>query len=42
MIAGGATQVVILSVITATTSWEKMADKARDCVFEERLPSQAA
>uniref|UniRef100_A0A0A9F157 Protein DETOXIFICATION n=1 Tax=Arundo donax TaxID=35708 RepID=A0A0A9F157_ARUDO len=42
MIAGGATQVALLSVITAMTSWEKMADKARDRVFEERLPSQAA
>ncbi|OEL20673.1 Protein DETOXIFICATION 14 [Dichanthelium oligosanthes] len=41
MIAGGATQVTLLSVITAMTNWGKMADKARDRVFEEILPTQA-
>ncbi|KAI5000925.1 hypothetical protein ZWY2020_010884 [Hordeum vulgare] len=30
MIAGGATQVTLLSVITATTKWDKMADKAKE------------
>lgn len=40
MIAGGATQVTLLSVITATTRWDKMADKAKERVFEERLPTQ--
>ncbi|XP_047091604.1 protein DETOXIFICATION 12-like isoform X2 [Lolium rigidum] len=38
MIAGGATQVILLSVITATTDWEKMAEEAKERVFEERLP----
>ncbi|XP_024315741.1 protein DETOXIFICATION 12 isoform X4 [Brachypodium distachyon] len=42
MIAGGATQVTLLSVITAKTNWSKMADKAKERVFEERLPTQAA
>ncbi|CAL4944647.1 unnamed protein product [Urochloa decumbens] len=41
MIAGGATQVTLLSVITAMTNWGKMVDKARDRVFEESLPTQA-
>ncbi|KAG2545521.1 protein DETOXIFICATION 12-like isoform X2 [Panicum virgatum] len=41
MIAGGATQVTLLSVITAMTNWGKMAEKARDRVFEESLPTQA-
>lgn len=40
MIAGGATQVTLLSVITATTKWDKMADKAKERVFEDRLPTQ--
>uniref|UniRef100_A0ACD5XIN9 Uncharacterized protein n=1 Tax=Avena sativa TaxID=4498 RepID=A0ACD5XIN9_AVESA len=40
MIAGGAIQVTLLSVITATTKWDKMADKAKERVFEERLPTQ--
>jgi len=40
MIAGGATQVILLVVITATTKWDKMADKAKERVFEERLPTQ--
>lgn len=39
MIAGGATQVTLLSVITATTKWDKMADKAKERVFEDRLPT---
>ncbi|XP_047048404.1 protein DETOXIFICATION 12-like [Lolium rigidum] len=39
MIAGGATQVILLSVITATTKWDKMADAAKERVFEERLPT---
>ncbi|XP_047091857.1 protein DETOXIFICATION 12-like [Lolium rigidum] len=38
MIAGGATQVILLSVITATTDWEKMAEEAKERVFAERLP----
>ncbi|TVU33756.1 hypothetical protein EJB05_15561 [Eragrostis curvula] len=42
MIAGGATQVALLSIITAMTNWRKMSDKARERVFEERLPTQAA
>ncbi|KAL6615351.1 hypothetical protein ACP70R_037621 [Stipagrostis hirtigluma subsp. patula] len=42
MIAGGATQVILLSVITAMTNWGQMSDKARDRVFEERLPMQTA
>lgn len=41
MIAGGATQVTLLSVITAMTNWGKMAEKARDRVFEGSLPTQA-
>lgn len=41
MIAGGATQVTLLSIITAMTNWSKMADTARERVFEERLPTQA-
>ncbi|KAL6608072.1 hypothetical protein ACP70R_041135 [Stipagrostis hirtigluma subsp. patula] len=42
MIAGGATQVILLSVITAMTNWGQMSDKARDRVFGERLPMQTA
>ncbi|KAF0920598.1 hypothetical protein E2562_035795 [Oryza meyeriana var. granulata] len=41
MVAGGATQVTLLSVITAMTNWAKMAEKARDRVFEERILTQA-
>ncbi|XBJ13563.1 hypothetical protein VPH35_005717 [Triticum aestivum] len=33
ILAGGATQVTLLSVITATTNWNKMADKAKERVF---------
>ncbi|XP_020160683.2 protein DETOXIFICATION 12 [Aegilops tauschii subsp. strangulata] len=40
ILAGGATQVTLLSVITATTNWNKMADKAKERVFEDRLPTQ--
>uniref|UniRef100_A0A0E0C2M2 Protein DETOXIFICATION n=1 Tax=Oryza meridionalis TaxID=40149 RepID=A0A0E0C2M2_9ORYZ len=42
MVAGGATQVTLLSIITAMTNWGKMAEKARDRVFEERIPTQKA
>ncbi|XP_062178853.1 protein DETOXIFICATION 12-like [Phragmites australis] len=42
MIAAGATQVALLTTITATTNWGKMVDQARDRVLEERLPTQAA
>lgn len=41
MIAGGATQVTLLTIITAMTNWRKMADKARDRVYEGSLPIQA-
>uniref|UniRef100_A0A0E0JJB1 Protein DETOXIFICATION n=1 Tax=Oryza punctata TaxID=4537 RepID=A0A0E0JJB1_ORYPU len=41
MVAGGATQVTLLSIITAMTNWGKMAEKARDRVFEERIPTQS-
>jgi MATE family multidrug resistance protein len=41
MIAGGVIQVTLLSIITAMTNWGKMAEKARDRVFEESLPTQA-
>ncbi|CAM0950088.1 unnamed protein product [Alopecurus aequalis] len=40
MIAGGATQVTLLAVITATTKWDRMADKAKERVYDERLPTQ--
>ncbi|WVZ90867.1 hypothetical protein U9M48_037126 [Paspalum notatum var. saurae] len=39
IIAGGVTQVTLLSVITAMTNWGKMVDMARDRVYEGSLPT---